>query len=181
MRRITLWALSTLTTLVLLFSYHTSTSSRSAAAAAPVIAQANAPSSTPQATTPTGTPTTSSGSSTSSGSGSSTSTPSASSSSSSSSSSSTAAKTYAGDPVSTRFGNVQVQITVASGKITAAQVLQVPWNDNRDQEINSYAVPVLNGEVVQTQSANIDMVSGATYTSDGYIQSLQSAIDQAHL
>ena len=178
MRRITLWALSTLTTLVLLFSYHTSTSSRSAAAAAPVIAQANAPSSTPQVTTPTGTPTTSSGSSTSSGSGSSTSTPSASS---SSSSSSTAAKTYAGDAVSTRFGNVQVQITVASGTITAAQVLQVPWNDNRDQEINSYAVPVLNGEVVQTQSANIDMVSGATYTSDGYIQSLQSAIDQAHL
>ena len=178
MRRITLWALSTLTTLVLLFSYHTSTSSRSAAAAAPVIAQANAPSSTPQVTTPTGTPTTSSGSSTSSGSGSSTSTPSASS---SSSSSSTAAKTYDGDAVSTRFGNVQVQITVASGKITAAQVLQVPWNDNRDQEINSYAVPVLNGEVVQTQSANIDMVSGATYTSDGYIQSLQAAIDQAHL
>jgi uncharacterized protein with FMN-binding domain len=83
--------------------------------------------------------------------------------------------------VSTRFGNVQVQITVANGKITAAQVLQVPWNDNRDQEINSYAVPVLNGEVVQTQSANIDMVSGATFTSDGYIQSLQSAIDRAHL
>ncbi|MGO4341899.1 FMN-binding protein [Pedococcus sp. 2YAF34] len=83
--------------------------------------------------------------------------------------------------MSTRFGNVQVQITVAGGKITAAQVLQVPWNDHRDQEINSYAVPVLNSEVVQAQSATIDMVSGATYTSDGYIQSLQSAIDQAHL
>ncbi len=57
----------------------------------------------------------------------------------------------------------------------------MPWNDRRDQEINSYAVPVLNGEVVQAQSAGIDMVSGATYTSDGYIQSLQSAIDQANL
>jgi uncharacterized protein with FMN-binding domain len=175
MRRITLWALSTLTTLVLLFSYHTSTSSRSAAAAAPVIAQANAPSSTPQATTPSGTPTTSSGSSTDSGSGGSASTPTP------SASSSSAAKTYDGAAVSTRFGNVQVQVTVANGKITAAQVLQVPWNDNRDQEINSYAVPVLNGEVVQAQSATIDMVSGATYTSDGYIRSLQSAIDQAHL
>ncbi|KRE55261.1 FMN-binding protein [Phycicoccus sp. Soil748] len=191
MRRITLWALSTLTTLVLLFSYHTSTSSRSAAATAPpVLAQAAAPSasSTPEATTPSGSPTTSgsSGSSGSgstgsgSGSGSSSSTPSSSSSSSSSSSAS-AAKTYDGNAVSTRFGNVQVQITVAGGKITAAQVLQVPWNDHRDQEINSYAVPVLNSEVVQAQSATIDMVSGATYTSDGYIQSLQSAIDQAHL
>jgi uncharacterized protein with FMN-binding domain len=162
MRRITLWGLSTLTTLVLLFSYHTSTSSRSAAATAPVIAQAAPnPSSTPGATTPT---------------------PGSSSSSSpSSSSSSSAARTYAGDAVGTQYGDVQVQITVAGGKITAAQVLQVPWNDRRDQEINSYAVPVLNNEVVQAQSANIDMVSGATYTSDGYIQSLQSAIDQAHL
>ena len=50
-----------------------------------------------------------------------------------------------------------------------------------DQEINGYAVPILNEEVVQAQSATIDMVSGATFTSDGYIQSLQSAIDQAHL
>ena len=183
MRRITLWALSTLTTLVLLFSYHTSTSSRSAAATAPpVLAQAAAPSpsSTPEATTPSGSPTTpgSSGSSGSgaTGSGSSSSTPS-----SSSSSSTSAAKTYDGDAVGTQYGDVQVQITVTGGKITAAQVLQVPWNDHRDQEINSYAVPVLNSEVVQAQSANIDMVSGATFTSDGYIQSLQSAIDQAHL
>jgi uncharacterized protein with FMN-binding domain len=168
MRRITLWGLSTLTTLVLLFSYHTSTSSRSAAATAPVIAQAAPrPSSTSGATTPSGSPTTSSGSS--------------SSSSSPSSSSSSAAKTYDGDAIGTQYGDVQVQITVAGGKITAAQVLQVPWNDHRDQEINSYAVPVLNSEVVQAQSANIDMVSGATFTSDGYIQSLQSAIDQAHL
>ena len=166
MRRITLWGLSTLTTLVLLFSYHTSTSSRSAAATGPGIAQAAPnPSSTPGATTPT--PDSSSSSS--------------SGSSSSSSSSSSSARTYAGDAVGTQYGDVQVQITVAGGKITAAQVLQVPWNDRRDQEINSYAVPVLNSEVVQAQSANIDMVSGATYTSDGYIQSLQSAIDQAHL
>jgi uncharacterized protein with FMN-binding domain len=81
----------------------------------------------------------------------------------------------------TRYGNVQVEITVAGGKITKADVLQVPWESGRDQEINSSAVPVLNSEAVQTQSSNIDMVSGATFTSQGYIQSLQSAIDQAHL
>ena len=149
MRRITLWALSTLTTLVLLFSYHTSTSSRSAPSASPVVAQASAP----QSGSPGG----------------------------STSKSTSATKTYDGDPVSTRFGNVQVQITVQRGKITKADVLQVPWNDHRDQEINSYAVPVLNGEAVSAQSATIDMVSGATFTSEGYIQSLQSAIDQAHL
>ena len=83
--------------------------------------------------------------------------------------------------VSTRYGNVQVQITVEGGKITKSIVLQVPWNDRKDQEINSRAVPVLNAEVVQAQSANIDMVGGATYTSDGYVQSLQAALDQAHL
>ena len=100
---------------------------------------------------------------------------------SSGSSSSTAARTYDGAVVNTRYGNVQVQITVANGKITAARVLQVPWSDHRDQQINSAAVPILNQESVASQNANIDMVSGATYTSDGYIQSLQSAIDQAHL
>jgi uncharacterized protein with FMN-binding domain len=167
MRRITLWALSTLTTVVLLFSYHTSTSSRSTAAASPIVARASAPQSTPAPSTtpaPSGTPT-----------------PSASSSSPSQSSGSSATKTYDGDAVMTRYGNVQVEITVAGGKITKADVLQVPWESGRDQEINSYAVPVLNSEAVQTQSSNIDMVSGATFTSQGYIQSLQSAIDQAHL
>jgi uncharacterized protein with FMN-binding domain len=81
----------------------------------------------------------------------------------------------------TRYGNVQVEITVENGKVTAAKVLQVPWSNGRDQEINSYAVPILNQEAVDQQSANIDMVSGATYTSQGYAQSLQSAIDRANL
>jgi len=74
-----------------------------------------------------------------------------------------------------------VKITVENGKITDAQVTQVPWNDHKDQEINSYAVPILNQEAVDQQSAGIDMVSGATFTSQGYIGSLQSAIDQANL
>jgi uncharacterized protein with FMN-binding domain len=74
-----------------------------------------------------------------------------------------------------------VQITVQSGLITAADVLQVPSDNPKDQMINSYAVPILNGEAVNAQSASIDMVSGATVTSEGYISSLQSAIDKAHL
>ena len=94
---------------------------------------------------------------------------------------STASGTYTGDAISTRFGDVQVEITVEDGRITASRVTRVPWSDHRDQEINAVAVPVLNEEAVEAQSADIDMVSGATYTSEGYIASLQSAIDQANL
>ena len=83
--------------------------------------------------------------------------------------------------MTTRFGDVQVRISVENGKITDSQVTQVPWKDHKDQEINSYAVPILNREAVDQQGADIDMVSGATYTSQGYIGSLQSAIDQANL
>ena len=81
----------------------------------------------------------------------------------------------------THWGAVQVQITVSDGKITAAQAVEYPQANPRDRQINAYALPVLAQEVTQAQSANIDAVSGATVTSDGYIQSLQSAIDQAHL
>jgi uncharacterized protein with FMN-binding domain len=59
--------------------------------------------------------------------------------------------------------------------------VQYPQNNNRDVMINNYALPILNQEAVQQQSASIDTISGATVTSDGYLQSLQSAIDQAHL
>ena len=92
-----------------------------------------------------------------------------------------AAGTFAGDAVSTRFGNVQVQITISAGKITAATALQAPNRDRRDQQINGYAVPILNREAVAAQSADIDMVSGATITSGAYVQSLQSALDKAGL
>jgi uncharacterized protein with FMN-binding domain len=74
-----------------------------------------------------------------------------------------------------------VQVTVENGKVTAADATKVPDGNHRDQEINAYAVPVLNQEVLDAQSAGIDTVSGATVTSDGYIQSLQSALDTAHL
>ncbi len=171
MRRITTWLLSTISALVLLFSYHTSTSS---GAATSIVASGTDTGSASGDTSGDG-PSTDSGTSSDSGSGDS------GSSSDSGSGTSSAAKTYTGDAVTTRFGDVQVRITVENGKITDSQVTQVPWNDHKDQEINSYAVPILNREAVDQQGADIDMVSGATYTSQGYIGSLQSAIDQANL
>ncbi|WP_282847559.1 FMN-binding protein [Microbacterium oxydans] len=87
--------------------------------------------------------------------------------------------TFTGDTTQTRYGPVQVQITVSGGKITDAQALRYPDSNGRDQQINAHAIPLLVSETVQGQSAHIQMVSGATYTSDGYTSSLQSAIDQA--
>ena len=74
---------------------------------------------------------------------------------------------------------MQVQITVKAGRITSADAVQYPTGNSRDQQINAYAVPQLNSEVTDAQSAQIDLVSGATVTSRGYVQSLQDAIDQA--
>ena len=88
---------------------------------------------------------------------------------------------FAGDVAQTRWGPVQVQITVAEGRVVAAQALQQPDGNHRDVEINAYAVPQLNAEAVSAQSASIDSVSGATVTSAGYITSLQSALDAADL
>ena len=79
----------------------------------------------------------------------------------------------------TRYGAVQVQITVTSGKVVSATAIQYPTQDRRDQEINSYAIPQLDQEASQSHDGNIDAVSGATVTSMGYIGSLQSALDQA--
>jgi uncharacterized protein with FMN-binding domain len=95
-----------------------------------------------------------------------------------STSSATATKTVTGTSVDTRWGPVQVKITAVNGKITSAQAVDYPQNNSRDQEINSVAIPQLQQETINASSANIDMVSGATYTSQGYIQSLQSALDK---
>jgi uncharacterized protein with FMN-binding domain len=92
-----------------------------------------------------------------------------------------AAKTVTGTAADTIYGPVQVQITVKNGKVTAAQAVQYPQDSPRDQQINSYAIPVLNQEAVSASSAKIDAVSGATYTSGGYVTSLQSALDKAGL
>jgi uncharacterized protein with FMN-binding domain len=74
---------------------------------------------------------------------------------------------------------VQVQIKMSGSRITSSNAIVYPTDTRRDQEINSQAIPQLNNETVQAQSAGIDTVSGATYTSDGYRTSLQSALDAA--
>lgn len=87
--------------------------------------------------------------------------------------------TYTGDAVGTRYGPVQAKITVSGGMITAVDVPEYPNGNGRDSQINERAIPRLISETLQSQDASIDMVSGATYTSEGYTRSLQSAIDQA--
>jgi uncharacterized protein with FMN-binding domain len=130
-RRISLWFLSTVAVVTLLFGYHTSTSGP-----APVVTQAVAPA---------------------------------------------GGSTVTGTVAQTRWGPVQVRLTLADGKISAVDAVQYPDGNNRDREINDDALPVLVQETISAQSADVDMVSGATVTSTGYVQSLQSALDQAGL
>jgi uncharacterized protein with FMN-binding domain len=87
--------------------------------------------------------------------------------------------TYDGASESTRFGNVQVEVVVSGGKITDVKALQLTDDGGRSVQISNYAAPILRSEVLSAQSATVDNVSGATYTTDGYLQSLQSAIDKA--
>jgi len=92
---------------------------------------------------------------------------------------SSAAKTIAGQAIQTRYGVVQVQVVVSGQKIQNASFLQLTADDPRSAEINSQAGPILLQQTLSAQSSQIDGVSGATYTSQGYLQSLQSALDQA--
>ncbi len=87
--------------------------------------------------------------------------------------------TYAGDTFTNRWGPVQVQLTISGGVVTDVSALQTPTKDRKSVRINDLAVPRLNSEVTAAQSAQIDIVSGATYTSNGYRQSIQSALDAA--
>jgi uncharacterized protein with FMN-binding domain len=143
-RRISLWFLSTVAVVTLLFGYHTSTSGPATTSQTVVAAPTDGLAAT-------------------------TATPAAGSS------------TVTGAVAQTRWGPVEVRLTLTGGKITAVDVVQYPNGNGRDQEINADALPVLVQETISAQSANIDMVSGATVTSDGYVQSLQSALDQAGL
>jgi uncharacterized protein with FMN-binding domain len=86
---------------------------------------------------------------------------------------------FTGDAAQTQYGIVQVRITVSGKKITNVALVQLTAFDGRSQEINYQAAPILLHETLQAQSANINSVSGASYTSAGYAQSLQSAIDKA--
>ncbi|MFG2908041.1 FMN-binding protein [Kitasatospora sp. NPDC048286] len=90
-----------------------------------------------------------------------------------------ATRKVSGNTVNTRYGPVQVQVTLAGSRITAVDVVKYPTAERRDLEINGSALPILNQEAIAAQSARIDVVSGATYTSDGYVRSLQSALDRA--
>ena len=90
----------------------------------------------------------------------------------------TAATKVDGPVVDTRYGPVQVELVVADGKISDVVALQLPTG-RRSGQISQAAAPILHDEALQAQSASIDLVSGATYTSDAYTQSLQAAIDQA--
>ncbi|CAM5634457.1 FMN-binding protein [Streptomyces griseorubiginosus] len=91
----------------------------------------------------------------------------------------TGTKTVTGDTIQTRWGPVQVRVTIKDGRLTEVTAVSYPSDNPRDQEINSYALPRLRTEALTAQSADIDTVSGATYTSEGYRQSLQSALDSA--
>lgn len=94
---------------------------------------------------------------------------------------SSATGTFTGDTTHTRYGPVQVQITVANGTITDVTALQLTNSDGRSVQISQQAAPILRQEALQAQSAQIQSVSGATFTSEGYTTSLQSAIDEAGL
>lgn len=146
MRRITLWILSTVSALILLFSYRTSLMGPSGGTSVTPAVAGGGTNGDSIAGAASG-----------------------------------ADGSFDGSVAQTRWGPVQVRITVSGGKITSVDVLQVPDGNFRDQQINSYAVPILAQEAVAAQSAQIDTVSGATITSDGYRTSLQAAIDNAHL
>jgi uncharacterized protein with FMN-binding domain len=147
MTRISLWFMSTLTVLVLLFGYSTSTGSTGGTGTS-LAAPAD-----PGTVTSTGEDgTTSAG-----------------------------VTTVTGPSVDTRWGPVQVQITVDGGAVTDVQVVDYPDGNGKDRQINARALPMLVSETLDAQSADIDMISGATVTSDGYIESLQGALDAAGL
>jgi uncharacterized protein with FMN-binding domain len=156
MRRITLWIVSTVAAVVLLFSYRTSLSGPASTPGSTSGAQ-------PAGVVAAGTPT-----------------PSA-----SSSGKPTATKASSvsvnGTVAQTRWGPVQVQVHITGSKITDVVTLVSPSGNSHDQEINASALPQLRSQTLAAQSAQIDGVSGATVTSDGYRQSLQAALDAAHL
>jgi uncharacterized protein with FMN-binding domain len=82
--------------------------------------------------------------------------------------------------VQTRFGTVQVQVTVKAGVITDVTALHLTDNEQRSVQISNRAAPLLRSEVLSAQSANVQTIGGATVTSDAYLTSLQAALDAAN-
>jgi uncharacterized protein with FMN-binding domain len=153
-KRIVLWVLSTLSAVVVLFGYHTSTSSVMATNTGGTFSGSLKGQST------SGTTSGSSGRSGSSGSSS---------------------TSVTGQTAHTQWGPVQVQLDVSGSTITNVSILQYPNGNGTDIQIANYALPQLIQETLDSQGQSVSMVSGATYTSQGYLQSLQSALDQAGL
>ncbi|MDI3213908.1 FMN-binding protein [Arthrobacter sp. AL12] len=92
-----------------------------------------------------------------------------------------AAGTYPGSMVQTRFGAVQVQITVKAGAITDVTALQLTDDVRKSVQISNRAAPLLRAAVIKAQSAHVQTISGATVTSGAYLSSLQAALDAANL
>jgi uncharacterized protein with FMN-binding domain len=86
---------------------------------------------------------------------------------------------YTGSVADAQWGNIQVEATIKNGKITNVQFLQYPNERERSVLINQYADPQLTSEAIQAQSANVDIISGATDTSEAFMQSLSDALSQA--
>ena len=86
---------------------------------------------------------------------------------------------YAGTDENAYYGRVQVQVTVTSGQIAGVKVLDYPRDRRTSRYINSQALPLLTQEVMQSQDASVDTVSGATLTSEAYIRSLNNALSKA--
>ena len=93
--------------------------------------------------------------------------------------STTGRQTYVGQDIQYVYGDIEVAATFESGRITNVSVPQNDAIDGRSQMINSYAVPILEQEAVAAQGLNFNVVSGATFTSDAFAQSLQSALSKA--
>ena len=88
--------------------------------------------------------------------------------------------TFTGADFPNRFGDVQVKVIITNGRITDVQPIQMPQDRAQSAYISQVAGPMLHDEVIQAQSAQIDIISGATYTSESYAQSVESALQQAH-
>lgn len=88
---------------------------------------------------------------------------------------------FTGAVIPTEFGDVQVRVVIASGRIKDVSAIQMPTDRARSAEITQYVTPVLHDEVIQAQSARIDVISGATFTSEAYAESVNDALRQDHL
>jgi uncharacterized protein with FMN-binding domain len=88
--------------------------------------------------------------------------------------------TVNGASASTQYGPVRIKVTIKAGRILSVKAVEYPSSGSRDREISGFALPELEREAIAAQNAQIDTVSGATFTSDGYRRSLQSALDAAH-